>query len=65
MPGLCPDDLRIIPQCSMPFEKGSRMGLRKLPVTVRDDGDDVFDTATGTENIDTTVTHRHAGGISR
>ena len=45
VPGLCPDDLRIIPQCSMPFEKGSRMGLRKLPVTVRVDGDDVFDTA--------------------
>ena len=41
------------------FEK-SLLHPRRTSVTVRVDGDGVFDTAAAVENIDTTVTHRHA-----
>ena len=34
------------------------------PVTMRDDGDDLFETATAIVNIVTTVTDRHASGGS-
>ena len=43
-----------------PFEKGSLASPPKPCVSVRVDGDGLFETATGTKNIVTTVTHRHA-----
>ena len=43
-----------------PFEKGSLASPPKPCVSVRVDGDGLFETATAVKNIVTTVTHRHA-----
>ncbi len=42
--GALPRNLRIAPQCSLPFEKGSRIASLNFVVTVRVDCDGVFDT---------------------
>ena len=40
------------------------ISFSEISVTIRDDGDDLFETATAIVNIVTTVTDRHASGGS-
>ena len=62
--GHCPCYLSITPRQGAPFVKGSLASPLKPCVSVRVDGDGLFMTATGPENIVTTVTHRHAAQVS-
>ena len=58
--GRRPCCLRTAPRQGAPFGKGFLCTPAQTFVTIRVDGDGVFDTATIAINIVTTVTHRHA-----
>ena len=58
--GRCPCRLRPTPRQRAAFEKGFPCTPAQTLVTIRVDGDGVFDTAPAAEIIVTTVTHRHA-----